>query len=124
MRAEIVRAHHNVLMAGHPGQWKTVELVACNYYWPGMIGFIRDYVQTCDTCHRGKTSHARPYGPLQPNEVPDGPMRIVTTDFIVGLPKVEVKGVEFDAIQVMADRHSKMVHLAATDETVDAEHAA
>ena len=43
-------------------------------------------------------------------------MRVVTTDFIVGLPKVKVEGAEFDAIQVMADRHSKMVHLAATDE--------
>ena len=51
LHAEIIWAHHNMLMVGHSGQWKTVELIARNYYWSGMIGFIRDYIQTCDTCH-------------------------------------------------------------------------
>ena len=49
---------------------------------------------------------------------------MVTTDFIVGLSKVTVDGVKFNAIQVMTDWHSKMVHLAATDEMVDADRAA
>ena len=89
-----------------------------------MVAFIKEYVRTCDTCHRGKTSRSKPLGPLQPNEIPDAPMRVLTTDFIVGLPKVTIEGIEYDAIQVMADKHSKMVHLAATDETVDAERAA
>ena len=124
LRAEIVRIHHDSPMAGHPGLWKTVELVSRNYYWYGMVAFIKEYVRTCDTCHRGKTSRSKPLGPLQPNEIPDAPMRVLTTDFIVGLPKVTIEGIEYDAIQVMADKHSKMVHLAATDETVDAERAA
>lgn len=124
LRTELVRLHHDSPLAGHPGVWKTVELLSRNYHWYGMAQFVKDYVRTCDTCHRGKTSRAKPYGPLQPNEIPDGPMRVMTTDFIVGLPKVTVAGVEYDAIQVMADRHSKMVHFAATDEEVDADGAA
>ena len=54
LRAEIVRIHHDLPPAGHPGQAKTVELVTRNYWWPGMTKFIKDYVETCDTCCRGR----------------------------------------------------------------------
>ena len=33
---DIVEAHHDTLVTGHLGQWKMTELVACNYWWPGM----------------------------------------------------------------------------------------
>ena len=33
LRIEIVKLHHNTPTAGHPGQWKTLELVTCNYWW-------------------------------------------------------------------------------------------
>ena len=32
LRTEIIRLHHDVLIAGHGGKWKTVELVTRNYY--------------------------------------------------------------------------------------------
>ena len=32
LRTEIIRLHHNVLMAGHGGKWKTVKLVTRNYW--------------------------------------------------------------------------------------------
>ena len=31
LRVEIIWLHHNTLIAGHGGQWKTVELVTRNY---------------------------------------------------------------------------------------------
>ena len=31
LRAEVIRLHHDVLVAGHRGRWKTVELVTRNY---------------------------------------------------------------------------------------------
>ena len=46
LRAEIVRILHDLPSAGHLGQWKTVELISHNYWWPGMTKFIRDYVNT------------------------------------------------------------------------------
>ena len=54
LRGEIMRAHHNVPTAGHPGHHKTLELVTRNYYWPGMNRDIRQYVQGCSTCQRSK----------------------------------------------------------------------
>jgi len=32
LRVEIIQLHHNVLVAGHGGQWKMVELVTRNYW--------------------------------------------------------------------------------------------
>jgi len=32
LRLEIIQLHHNMLIAGHGGQWKIVELVTRNYW--------------------------------------------------------------------------------------------
>ena len=34
LRVEIIQLHHNMPIAGHRGQWKMVELVTRNYWWP------------------------------------------------------------------------------------------
>jgi len=36
LRAEIIRLHHDTPVGGHGGQWKTVELVTRNFWWPGV----------------------------------------------------------------------------------------
>ena len=73
LRRKIVQMHHDLPSAGHPGRWKTYELVSRNYWWPGMSIFVKKYVTGCDMCQRMKNRPQQPYGPLQPNEVPKGP---------------------------------------------------
>jgi hypothetical protein len=36
LRHDLVYAHHNSPIAGHQGKWKTLELILCNYWWPGI----------------------------------------------------------------------------------------
>ena len=48
---DIVEAHHDTLVTGHSGQWKTTELVVRNYWWPGMGHYITKYVKGCDLCN-------------------------------------------------------------------------
>jgi len=36
LRAEIIRLHHNMPVREHGRQWKTVELVTRNFWWPGI----------------------------------------------------------------------------------------
>jgi len=36
LRTEIIRLHHDTLVEGHGGQWKIVELVTRNFWWPGV----------------------------------------------------------------------------------------
>lgn len=50
LREEIVRLHHNVPTAGHPGRHKTHELITRNYWWPKIQEFIRTYVEGCEAC--------------------------------------------------------------------------
>ena len=50
LRVEIIWLHHDTLMAGHGGQWKTVELVTRNYWWLGVTKEVKQYVEGCDQC--------------------------------------------------------------------------
>ena len=45
VRVEIIRLHHDMPIAGHGGQWKTVELVTRNYWWPGVTKEVKRWYQ-------------------------------------------------------------------------------
>ena len=71
--------------------------------------FTKKYVTGCDTCQRMKNRPQQPYGPLQPNPVPEGPWDIITIDLITQLP--ESNG--YNAICVVVDRLIKRAHFYA-----------
>ena len=54
LRAEVIRLHHDTPVGGHGGQWKTVELVTRNFWWPGVTREVKRYVEGCDACQRNK----------------------------------------------------------------------
>jgi hypothetical protein len=111
LHLDLLKLHHNTLLAGHPGRWKTLELLACNYWWPGMSVNVKKYVQGCDACQRNKPSNEVPFGLLQPNEVPGAPWDIVTVDLITQLPpSINNDGNTWDAIMVVVDRLTKRAH--------------
>ena len=99
--------HHNTPISGHPGRWKTLELVMRNYWWPGISKFVLQYVDGCDTCQRGESYLEKPAGKLMPNPIPTGPWIDISVDFITGLP--EAQG--YNAILVVCDRFTKQVHV-------------
>lgn len=117
LRRQIVKAHHDSTVTGHPGRWKTLELVSRNYWWPGISRYIALYTKGCDRCNRTKTFPAKPTGKLVPNQIPKDVWQIITVDLITGLP--ESQG--YNAIMVTVDRFSKMVHIAPTTDTVTSE---
>ena len=41
LRVEIIQLHYDTLIAEHRGQWKTVELVTRNYWWPGVTKEVK-----------------------------------------------------------------------------------
>ena len=41
LRVEIIQLHHNMLIVGHRGQWKMVELVTRNYWWLGVTKEVK-----------------------------------------------------------------------------------
>jgi hypothetical protein len=110
LRCRLLEAYHDAPAAGHPGRWKTLELVSRNYWWPGMSRYVDRYVSGCDRCNRTKTFPSARAGLLLPNQIPDRKWGIVTADLITELPPC--KGM--DAIMVAADRLGKRAHFTAT----------
>jgi len=41
LRAEIIRLYHDTPVGGHGGQWKIVELVTQNFWWPGVTKEVK-----------------------------------------------------------------------------------
>lgn len=112
IRRKIVELHHDSAVAGHPGKWKTLELMSRNYWWPGMTKFVTQYIEGCDKCNRTKTFPAPPVGKLMPNRTPSAPWTDISVDMITGLPDSQGN----DAILVVVDRFSKMTHIIPCSE--------
>jgi hypothetical protein len=114
LRTKIVQLHHDTPVAGHPGRWKTLELVSRNYWWPNISRFIGQYVNTCHACNRTKTYPQAPAGTLMPNRIPTKRWQCVTTDLITQLPASN----GHEAIFVVVDRLTKQAHFAPTQNEV------
>jgi len=50
LRAKIIRLHHDTTVGGHGGQWKTIELVTRNFWWPGVSREVKQYMEECNVC--------------------------------------------------------------------------
>ena len=103
--------------AGHPGRWKTLELVVRNYWWPGLSGYVARYVRGCNTCNCVKSFPTQKVRKLMPNKIPDRRWQIISVDMIGELP--ESRG--NNAILVVVDRLSKRIHVIPTVTSVDSE---
>ena len=51
----VLRYKHDHPLSGHFGQSRTLELVCCDYTWPGVWKYVKDYIKSCTTCARAKT---------------------------------------------------------------------
>ena len=116
LRANILHSRHDALIAGHPGRTRTLAFVQRDYSWPGIQTYVRRYVQACDTCARIKTPRHKPYGLLQPLEIPTQPWKSITMDFIVKLPISH----GYDSIWVVCDRLTRAAHFVPCKESMTA----
>jgi transposase InsO family protein len=121
LRAHLLEEMHDSPYAGHQGVDKTLKLVARHYWWPAMADDVKRYVTACHLCQKNKARHRKPYGLLQPLELPHVPWDTVTMDFITQLPRTEGG---HDAVLVVVDKLTKMVHFVATKTTATAEQTA
>jgi len=105
LREKIIRLHHDNVTTGHPGRYKTQELITRNYWWPRIQADVKNYVDGCETCQRTKIHHGKQKAPLQPNAIPEGPWETITVDMIGVLPDSQ----GHDAIIVIVDWFSKEI---------------
>ena len=114
---EIIQLHHDVLVVGYRGRWKTTELVTRNYWWPGVMRDMERYMEGYDMCQRMKNRMGEVAEKLKLSEVLEKSWIYLTIDFITKLLLVAGK----DTILVVCDRLSKITYFVATTEGTLAE---
>ena len=113
LREDIIRLHHGTPLAGHPGRYKTHELITRNYWWLGIMRDIRKYVEGCEKCQRAKPIRQKPHNVLHPHGVPSEPWQVIMVDLIGELP--ESQG--YNGICVFVDKFTKQIHAIPTNMT-------
>jgi hypothetical protein len=56
-KRNLIQAHHDPPVHGHPGINKTIQIVEQSYWWPQMHKDITDYVQGCADCQHHKVNN-------------------------------------------------------------------
>ena len=123
LRSKVISLFHDPPTSGHMGMNKTMMAVSQWFWWSTLRADVCDYVSRCDACQRDKPSLLRAAGMHRPLSIPGRRWESVHFDMIVKLPTTvpEFKGgAKYDSILVFVDRLSKMVHLVATVEAIDA----
>ena len=93
----------------HPGVERTINMLCRHYYWPAMRGEVEQYLRNCHVCKQAKAFWDAYNGFFQslPTE---RPWVDLTIDFVVGLPKSEYDGKQYDTILMVVDQLSKERH--------------
>ena len=97
-----------------------IKLVMRNYWWPGIMRDVGRYMEGCDLCQRMKNRTEEVVGKLKLSEVPEKLWTYLIVDFMMKLLVVAGK----DAILVVCDRLSKIMHFVATTEETSVERLA
>ena len=117
LRHKILYEMHAAPYSGHLGAGNTERNVAQHYWWPNLQKDVISYVKVCPTCQRNRKPTHKPAGELNSLPIPAGTWESISMDFITGFPNA-TRG--HNAIMVVVNRLSKMVHLIATTQDVTA----
>jgi len=114
LKHKVTQLFHDQVM-GHLGQWKTIELITQEYWWPRITEFVKAYIKGCAVC---QTTKIRPpvKVPLKPNKIPQGIWDTITMDFITDL--LTSKG--YNSILTIVDQHSKAIILSPCNKNITA----
>ncbi|GJR68106.1 putative nucleotidyltransferase, ribonuclease H [Tanacetum coccineum] len=85
-----------------------------DYWWLGMKKGVVKYVEKCLNCLKVKAEHQKPYGKLQPLEIPMWKWENITIDFVTKLTTTLKK---HNAIWVITDRLTNSSYFLPIRET-------
>ncbi len=88
-RAELLRACHDDITAGHMGQTRTLFKLQQRYYWPCMKEDVNDYVRNCQSCQARKGTYRKPAGLLEVSQRAELPFERVGMDILGPFPQTK-----------------------------------
>jgi hypothetical protein len=97
--------------ANHAGFERAYKRLRPNYYLKNLSASLRMYIASCPSCQRNSPTRHKPYGHLQPIDIPESPFEMVTLDLVVKLPPSTSDN--FDSFMSITDKLTKMVTLIA-----------
>jgi hypothetical protein len=103
---KIFSSFHDTPIGGHSGFLVTYQKIKRMFRWTGMKQMIKDWCNHCAVCQQAKVERVKYPGLLQPLPVPDGAWKMITMDFIEGLPTSD----HSNCIMVVVDKFSKYNH--------------
>jgi hypothetical protein len=108
---------HDLLADIHFGFNKTMKMLSQDFWWSQMWKLVKEFIQSYDTCERGKVPQHQPYGLLHLLPVPKGPWLSLSMDFITDISLANGK----DSIFVVVDWVTKMAHFILCTKVVTEE---
>ena len=72
---------------------------------------VRKFCETCTTCKRSKPNNQKPYGLLNPLDIPIDAWEAIGVDFVGPLPESSDRNGTYNAITMIIDLLTGMVHL-------------
>ena len=104
LKIVVMKALHDLPMAGHPGFQKTYDRITEKFFWLNMHQEIKEYCTACHSCSLGKSNPHHRKAPLQPLPVANEPFERISMD-VVGPLKQTHNGNQY--ILVMIDSLTK-----------------
>ena len=83
----ILNEIHKTPYSRHPGYQKTITMLQKDYFLQDMKNELAEYIAKCFECKQVKTKHRHLAGLLQPLPIPSWKWKIISLDFIIGLPR-------------------------------------
>ena len=74
IKGRIVEELHSIPYSAHPGIQRTIGRVRKSFYWKGMLGDVRQFVENCPVCQMEKSDHQLAKGKLTSTQIPEGEM--------------------------------------------------
>ena len=117
IRDRVVQELHSIPYSAHPGIQRTIGKVRKSFFWKGMSGNVREFVENCPVCQMEKSDHTLSKGKLQSTHIPETKWSEISIDFITDLP---MSSRNRDSVLVVVDKATRMVHLAPCSKSINA----
>ena len=108
IKARIIQELHSTPYSAHPGVQRTIGRVRQSFFWKGMTGDVRQFVENCPVCQMEKSDHQSAKGKLTSTQIPEEKWKEISIDFVTDLPVTQGRK---DTILTIVDKATRMVHL-------------
>ena len=117
IKEHIVEELHSTPYSAHPGIQRTIGRVRKSFYWKGMLGDVRQFVENCPVCQMEKSDHQLAKGKLTSTQIPEEKWKEISIDFITDLP---MSAGNKDTVLTIVDKATRMVHLVPCRKNITA----